>query len=81
MEEQAAAYKGVFDAFPGKKVVLRTLDAGADNSLPFLTDATDPTWPWVSAVGDLVYFTTLGVLSASCRRLPWPRSRPRPTSG
>ncbi|HET8880224.1 MAG TPA: putative PEP-binding protein, partial [Arthrobacter sp.] len=30
VEEQAAAYKGVFDAFPGKKVVLRTLDAGAD---------------------------------------------------
>jgi phosphotransferase system enzyme I (PtsI) len=41
-EEQVAAYRGVFDAFPGKKVVLRTLDAGADKPLPFLTDATEP---------------------------------------
>jgi phosphoenolpyruvate-protein kinase (PTS system EI component) len=36
VEEQAAAYKSVFDAFPGKKVVLRTLDAGADKPLRFL---------------------------------------------
>ncbi|WP_113716512.1 putative PEP-binding protein [Arthrobacter dokdonensis] len=41
-DEQVAAYKGVFDAFPGKKVVVRTLDAGADKPLPFLTDATEP---------------------------------------
>ncbi|RAN78624.1 phosphoenolpyruvate--protein phosphotransferase [Bacillus sp. SRB_336] len=40
--EQVEAYKGVFDAFPGKKVVVRTLDAGADKPLPFLTDATEP---------------------------------------
>ncbi|MGO4384003.1 phosphoenolpyruvate--protein phosphotransferase [Specibacter sp. RAF43] len=40
--EQVAAYKGVFDAFPGKKVVIRTLDAGADKPLPFLSDATEP---------------------------------------
>ncbi|TFD76151.1 phosphoenolpyruvate--protein phosphotransferase [Cryobacterium sp. Sr8] len=43
IDEQVAAYRGVFDAFPGKKVVVRTLDAGADKSLPFLTDATGPT--------------------------------------
>src|SRR4030095_11795667 len=42
VEEQASAYKGVFDAFPGQKVALRTLDAGADKPLPFLTDATEP---------------------------------------
>ena len=41
-EEQSAAYKAVFDAFPAKKVVVRTLDAGADKPLPFLTDATEP---------------------------------------
>ncbi|MHA7188717.1 phosphoenolpyruvate--protein phosphotransferase [Arthrobacter sp. MDT2-16] len=41
-EEQVEAYKGVFDAFPGKKVVVRTLDAGADKPLPFLTDTTEP---------------------------------------
>ncbi|WP_104111119.1 phosphoenolpyruvate--protein phosphotransferase [Arthrobacter sp. N199823] len=41
-DEQVEAYRGVFDAFPGKKVVVRTLDAGADKPLPFLTDATEP---------------------------------------
>ncbi len=41
-EEQVEAYRGVFDAFPGKKVVVRTLDAGADKPLPFLTDASEP---------------------------------------
>jgi phosphotransferase system enzyme I (PtsI) len=41
-DEQVEAYKGVFDAFPGKKVVVRTLDAGADKPLPFLTDTTEP---------------------------------------
>lgn len=40
--EQVEAYRGVFDAFPGKKVVVRTLDAGADKPLPFLTDSTEP---------------------------------------
>ncbi|NVM99427.1 phosphoenolpyruvate--protein phosphotransferase [Arthrobacter sp. SDTb3-6] len=40
--EQVEAYQGVFDAFPGKKVVVRTLDAGADKPLPFLTDASEP---------------------------------------
>jgi phosphotransferase system enzyme I (PtsI) len=42
IDEQVAAYRGVFDAFGGKKVVVRTLDAGADKPLPFLTDATEP---------------------------------------
>ncbi|HZK60386.1 MAG TPA: putative PEP-binding protein [Cryobacterium sp.] len=41
-EEQVAAYRAVFDAFPGKKVVVRTLDAGADKPLPFLTDTAEP---------------------------------------
>jgi phosphoenolpyruvate-protein phosphotransferase (PTS system enzyme I) len=36
IEEQTAAYKEVFDAFAGLKVVVRTLDAGADKPLPFL---------------------------------------------
>lgn len=35
--EQVAAYRLVFAAFPGKKVTIRTLDAGADKPLPFLT--------------------------------------------
>ena len=61
VEEQAAAYQGVFDAFPGKKVVLRTLDAGADKPLPFLTDATEPN-PALGVRGYRTDFTTPGVL-------------------
>ncbi|WP_394247901.1 phosphoenolpyruvate--protein phosphotransferase [Arthrobacter pityocampae] len=41
-QEQVEAYRGVFDAFPGRKVVVRTLDAGADKPLPFLTDTSEP---------------------------------------
>lgn len=61
VEEQAAAYQGVFDAFPGKKVVLRTLDAGADKPLPFLTDATEPN-PALGVRGYRTDWTTPGVL-------------------
>ncbi len=61
VEEQAAAYKSVFDAFPGKKVVLRTLDAGADKPLPFLTDATEPN-PALGVRGYRTDFTSPGVL-------------------
>lgn len=35
VEAQAAAYRRVFDAFAGRKVVVRTLDAGADKPLAF----------------------------------------------
>ncbi|WP_214107624.1 phosphoenolpyruvate--protein phosphotransferase [Acrocarpospora catenulata] len=34
--EQEAAYRAVFEAFPGGRVVVRTLDAGADKPLAFL---------------------------------------------
>jgi phosphotransferase system enzyme I (PtsI) len=37
LDEQAAAYRGVFNAFSGRRVVVRTLDAGADKPLPFAT--------------------------------------------
>ena len=36
IDEQVTAYRVVLSAFPGKKVVVRTLDAGADKPLPFL---------------------------------------------
>ncbi|WP_427016149.1 phosphoenolpyruvate--protein phosphotransferase [Pseudarthrobacter sp. P1] len=61
-EEQVAAYKGVFDAFPGAKVVVRTLDAGADKPLPFLTDATEPN-PALGVRGYRTDLTTPGVLA------------------
>jgi phosphoenolpyruvate-protein phosphotransferase (PTS system enzyme I) len=37
VEEQAAGYAEVFEAFIGRKVVLRTLDAGSDKPLAFAT--------------------------------------------
>ncbi len=40
--EQVAQYRQVLAAFPGKKVVVRTLDAGADKPLPFLTSTDEP---------------------------------------
>jgi phosphotransferase system enzyme I (PtsI) len=36
--QQQASYAALFDAFPGKKVVVRALDAGADKPLSFLND-------------------------------------------
>ncbi|MFJ2368848.1 phosphoenolpyruvate--protein phosphotransferase [Microbacterium sp. NPDC087665] len=35
VDEQVAAYRGVLAAFPDRKVVVRTLDAGSDKPLPF----------------------------------------------
>lgn len=35
VDEQVTAYRGVLSAFPGRKVVVRTLDAGSDKPLPF----------------------------------------------
>ena len=37
VEEQATGYAAVFEAFAGRKVVLRTLDAGSDKPLTFAT--------------------------------------------
>lgn len=39
VEEQRKAYTELLAAFPGKKVVVRVLDAGADKPLPFLNDS------------------------------------------
>ncbi|QCB94067.1 phosphoenolpyruvate--protein phosphotransferase [Cellulomonas shaoxiangyii] len=41
VEEQVAAYGRVLAAFEGRKVVVRTLDAGADKPLPFLRAAPE----------------------------------------
>jgi phosphoenolpyruvate-protein phosphotransferase (PTS system enzyme I) len=40
--DQVAAYRGVLAEFGGRKVVVRTLDAGADKPLPFVTAADEP---------------------------------------
>lgn len=60
--DQVAAYKGVFDAFPDQKVVLRTLDAGADKPLPFLTDSSEAN-PALGVRGYRTDATTPGVLA------------------
>lgn len=39
--EQAAEYRRVFAAFPGRKVVVRTLDAGSDKPLRFVEHASE----------------------------------------
>ncbi len=62
MEEQVAAYGAVFEAFPGRKVVIRTLDAGADKPLPFLTDASEPN-PALGVRGFRTDRTSPGVLA------------------
>ena len=41
VEEQQSQYSALFAAFPGKKVVVRALDAGADKPLSFLNDAPE----------------------------------------
>jgi phosphotransferase system enzyme I (PtsI) len=40
--EQSRQYAAVFAAFPGRKVVVRTLDAGADKPLAFLENPVEP---------------------------------------
>jgi phosphotransferase system enzyme I (PtsI) len=41
-EKQVEAYRQVLEAFPGGRVVVRVLDAGADKPLDFLTPADEP---------------------------------------
>lgn len=41
VEAQKTAYSAVLAGFPGKKVVVRALDAGADKPLSFLNDAPE----------------------------------------
>ena len=41
IEEQVHAYRRVFAAFPGRKVIIRTLDAGADKPLAFVTETDE----------------------------------------
>lgn len=42
VEEQTKAYAELLSRFPGRKVVIRMLDAGADKPLPFLTPEDEP---------------------------------------
>jgi phosphotransferase system enzyme I (PtsI) len=42
VDEQVALYTAVFEAMAGRKIVVRTLDAGADKPLPFLNADDEP---------------------------------------
>lgn len=42
VDEQIAAYREVFAAFPDQRVIVRTLDAGSDKPLLFLTPIDEP---------------------------------------
>jgi len=42
LAEQEAAYREVFERFPGRQVVVRTLDAGVDKPLPFASLGAQP---------------------------------------
>jgi phosphotransferase system enzyme I (PtsI) len=42
IDEQVEAYREVFAAFARQRVVVRTLDAGSDKPLPFLTPIVEP---------------------------------------
>lgn len=42
LEDQVREYSALFNHFPGKKVVIRTLDAGADKPLPYLNFDEEP---------------------------------------
>jgi phosphoenolpyruvate-protein phosphotransferase len=55
LAQQIEAYSQVFAAFAGCKVVIRTLDAGADKPLPFLRQADEPN----PALGVRGYRTTV----------------------
>jgi phosphoenolpyruvate-protein phosphotransferase (PTS system enzyme I) len=60
--EQEEAYAGVFAAFPdGRKVVVRTLDAGADKPLAFLDQGEEPN-PALGVRGVRVAFEDSGIL-------------------
>lgn len=60
-QEQVDQYRSVFEAFAGRKVVIRTLDAGADKPLPFLTNTDEPN-PALGVRGFRTDITSPGVL-------------------
>lgn len=62
IEKQAETYKSVFNAFSGKHIVVRTLDAGADKPLPFLNVKEEEN-PALGVRGFRTDWTVPGVLT------------------
>ena len=68
VEEQTKAYAELLAQFPGKKVVIRMLDAGADKPLPFLTPAAEPN-PALGLRGLRTLRTHMNVLEGQLKAL------------
>ncbi len=66
--EQVTAYRGVLAAFPGRKVVVRTLDAGSDKPLPF-ANADDEENPALGVRGLRIARRTPALLDDQLRAL------------
>jgi phosphotransferase system enzyme I (PtsI) len=62
VSEQAAAYADVFAAFRGRRVVVRTLDAGSDKPLAFATVPDEPN-PALGVRGLRLSWSNPGLLS------------------
>lgn len=67
-EEQTKAYAELLAQFPGKKVVIRMLDAGADKPLPFLTPEDEPN-PALGLRGLRTLRTHMNVLEGQLKAL------------
>lgn len=68
VEEQTKAYAELLAHFPGKKVVIRMLDAGADKPLPFLTPEDEPN-PALGLRGLRTLRTHMNVLEGQLKAL------------
>ncbi|MFD0865915.1 phosphoenolpyruvate--protein phosphotransferase [Tessaracoccus lubricantis] len=61
IDHQADTYAEVLDAFPGRKVVVRTLDAGTDKPVPFASLADEPN-PALGIRGQRLAITRPGLI-------------------
>ena len=68
VEEQTKAYAELLAQFPGKKVVISMLDAGADKPLPFLTPEDEPN-PALGLRGLRTLRTHMNVLEGQLKAL------------
>ena len=68
VEEQTKAYAELLAQFPGTKVVIRMLDAGADKPLPFLTPEDEPN-PALGLRGLRTLRTHMNVLEGQLKAL------------
>ncbi|MBP2706002.1 phosphoenolpyruvate--protein phosphotransferase [Microbispora sp. RL4-1S] len=68
-EEQEAAYRPVFEAFPGGRVVVRTLDAGADKPLAFLPPSEEEPNPALGERGVRMFRRHPGIMATQLAAL------------